>query len=248
MTSTSRSSSRPSSTVGLRSARPRRRRCRAAPPTRSTRLAAPPRPARRPPPPAPRRATAGRPARGRRRPGRPEGQQHDRVAADGSRAPAGTRASRSVACGRRSVECGRSPGVSWRHPRSVAGPAASARAAAGGQPGATTRLWTRTGRLAATGPSVLRDTITSCVPSRRSCTWISTPSSPRSSSATSPRCAASRSWSAASAGAAWWRPRPTRPAPSGCTPRCRPPRPAAAAPTPPSSPAGSTPTATPAAR
>ena len=64
-----------------------------------------------------------------------------------------------------------------------------------------------------------------CAPSRRSCTWISMPSSPRWSSATSPRCAASRSSSAASADAASWRPRPTRRAPSGCTRRCRPPRP-----------------------
>ena len=157
---------------------------------------------------------------------------------DGTRAPpARWRPGRS-ACGRRSVDgrVGGCDGGHGRHPRSRRATRRQARCR---------RRWTTRpaqpacGRepapVAARGTSALRGTITACAPSRRSCTWISTPSSPRWSSATSPRCAASRSSSAASAGAAWWRPRPTRPGRSGSTRRCPPPRPGAAAPTPRSS-------------
>ncbi len=63
-----------------------------------------------------------------------------------------------------------------------------------------------------------------CVTSRRSCTSTSMRSSPRSSSATSRRCAASRSSSAAWASVAWWRPRRTRRARSVSGRRCRRPR------------------------
>ena len=73
----------------------------------------------------------------------------------------------------------------------------------------------------------------------RSCIWISTPSSPRSSSGTSRRYAASPSSWVGSEPAAWWRPRRTRPESSASARRCRRRRRAAGARTPRSWPAAS---------
>ncbi len=88
----------------------------------------------------------------------------------------------------------------------------------------------------------------SCDGRPRSCIWTSTPSSPRSSNGTSRRCAASRWSSAGLASVAWWPPRRTRPGCSGSARRCRPPRRAAAARTPPSWPGASGRTGRPAIR
>ncbi len=85
-----------------------------------------------------------------------------------------------------------------------------------------------------------------CGQRRRSCTSTSTPSSPRSSSATSPRCGAGRSSSAASAPGASSPRRPTRHGSTASGRRCARPRRAPGAPTRRSSAAASTPTARPA--
>ena len=122
------------------------------------------------------------------------------------------------------------------------------RTGACGQTRSGGRLWTANRAAGARRPGCRSagDRLRPCVRTRRSCTWTSTPSSPPSSSATSRRCAASRSSSAASAAAAWWRPRRTRPGVTACARRCRPARRGRAARTRRSSPAASTPTATPA--
>ena len=140
-----------------------------------------------------------------------------------ARARAGTTATRSVGVRATKVEgsgvAARLDGVVMRITLGSGDATAQRRARACAQPGGDGRLWTRAGRRprrAVGAPWHDRR----CAPSRRSCTSTSTRSSPRSSSATSPRCAASRSSSAASAAAAWWRPRRTRPARSGCTRRC----------------------------